>query len=1516
MTSTQLDPGERNQNFFVIGIGASAGGVHALESFFDHLPDQPNAAFVVVLHLSPNHRSMMVEILQRQTTLQVQEVQDGINLKPGHVYVIPPRKNVAVQERRLYLREKPEFDYPINHFFQSMAQDCGERAMAILLSGTGNDGNEGLQAVSRTGGVALVQSPETAQFTSMPTSAIPSGLVDEILSPQDLAQTVFEVIRFSENFPEANNEEANLIDPDHLQRILDILAEREDIDFSHYKVSTLSRRIHHRCALTRCQSLETYTRLLEDSDEEQKLLRQDLLIGATCFFRDPAAWTFLEEQVIPQVLSDLEPNQQLRVWVSACATGEEAYSMAILIDEAIQRLEKPIHAKIFATDLDTHALEVTAQGIYHEGIANDVSAERLERYFIHEDNRYQVKRSLREMLIIAPHDLTKNAGFSKMNLVSCRNVLIYMQPQLQQQVLRLLHFALASQGYLFLGGSETLGGLENEFETLSSKWKIFRKRRDAQMSLVPITRQAIGAPVRSSSRSKSRQQQLDRLLGEVFKYCLGERQMTCLLVNHENQLLRVFYNSAHLLDFPLGETILDVTEVIHPSLRLPLSTALHRTKRDRQPVLYTGIRIDQDEEERSINLKVGLDQSTPRAEDCLIVVMEVATQEIPQIALPGFNLDAEASQQIRELEYELQQTRENLQATIEELETTNEEQQATNEELLASNEELQSTNEELQSVNEELYTVNAEYQNKIQELTQLNNDIDNLLRSTNIGVIFLDADLNIRKFTPAATRAINIRPADVGRPIADLTNNINDTDLVDKLRLAHETQQFYEQEVTLSATQEHLLMRINPYLRDSEQSDGVVLTFVDISELAHTQEQLRYTNEVLEDLYSTSPVGLSLSDQNLRFLRLNQMMADINGFSIEEHLGKTPRELLPDLADQLEPVLLRVIQSGQPVYDIEIRGTTPSDPDRERCWSASYYPVDLPLGERGVGSVVTEITLRLQIEEALRSSEAKLIQAQRLARVGSWELKLTSETDPMLAETEWSAELFEILGIDPQQGSLSFADILPYYVPEDRAMMSQAFSHLSQAGEAYSLDARFRCPSGEIRHINTIARAICNDQGRIEILYGAILDVTDRKRIEQELIRQNRALEEAIAVAQAADSANQAKSEFLANMSHEIRTPMNSIMGAAQLLQRSDLNPQQSRLVEMLQANNDRLLALINDVLDLSKLEAQELRLESRPFDLSHLIHDLENQFLPQIQQKGLSLSIQIPADLPTHLYGDDFRLHQVLSNLLSNAIKFTSSGSITIRLSRVDPQESSKYSKGMATIRFEIRDTGIGIKPQDQNKLFQAFSQGDASVTRQYGGTGLGLTICRRIVQLMGGEIGVENNPEGGSVFWFTAPFDQITKSTLARQTQTATDTYSPEDYVLSESLRVLVVEDREDNRQLLLIMLGDLGCEADYVVDGQQALDRLEDHYYDVILMDCQMPHLDGYEATRILRQREGEDRHTVVIGVTAHAMAGDRERCLAAGMDDFLTKPVMIDALGEMLSRWQSQISSQRRADPDDG
>lgn len=839
-------------DFFVVGIGASAGGLRALEEFFDHMPNDSGAVFVVIQHLSPDFKSLMKELLERHTRMAIYRVTEGMVLEPNSIYLIPPGKNLVLDNKSLHLLEQEErnrhgLNFPIDIFLESLAKNCAEHAIGVILSGTGSDGTNGLRAINEAGGLALVQEPTTAEFDGMPRTAIATGVVDQVLSAENLAPAIYQFVQSPIEAQRLNRDQAAAFDSFKLQRIASILAKYEQIDFSHYKTTTLSRRIHRRCLISGCNNLEDYIRLLEISSEERTILRHDLLISVTKFFRDSKAWKFLETDAIPQLIESAKPGEELRFWVTACATGEEAYSLAILLDEAVEKLGKQVRVKIFATDIDKKALEKATQGIYPSTIANDLSPERLQRYFVRKEQSLQVIRKLREKLLFAPHDLTKDAGFTRMNLISCRNVLIYMQPELQQRVLRNLHFSLSSQGLIFLGEAETLGDIETEFSTRYKKGKIYQKRRDVRLPIpIKVAERISHKLLLPSPPSDIKESSLEPLLDKAFSSFLADNQATCLLVDRDYRLFHLFNHDIKVLQFATGRTTSHITKLVVPSLQLPLTTALHRAKRENRSVAYTGIKLGENGNNRNVHLKVTYHETNKLAGDFFMILIQ--EDESSQTSHgERFEADTEASQRILELEYELQQTRENLQAVIEELETTNEEQQATNEELTASNEELQSTNEELHSVNEELYTVNAEYQSKIEELTELNNDIDNLLRSTDIGVVFLDNALKVRKFTPAATVAINLVEADIGRPLEHITHNLDCGDLLQLLEDVINTKHFLEKEVKLIKKNFHLLMRVNPYLQEDGRLDGVVITFVDIDELKSVQEQISQVNAALKN---------------------------------------------------------------------------------------------------------------------------------------------------------------------------------------------------------------------------------------------------------------------------------------------------------------------------------------------------------------------------------------------------------------------------------------------------------------------------------------------------------------------------------------------------------------------------------------------------------------------------------------------------------------------------------------------
>ncbi len=905
----------------ILGIGASAGGLEAIETFFKFMPPDSGIGIVVIQHLSPDHKSLMAELLSKRTRMQVHRAEDGVQVERNCVYLIPPNRNLRLFHGRLLLSEQNRdsrgINLPIDIFFRSLAEDQGANAIAIVLSGTGSDGSNGIRAIKEELGMVMVQTEESAAFDGMPRSALATGLVDFTLPPEEMPEQLLSYLKH----PFANKDKANgpiLNDDDGLSRIFALLREHTKIDFTFYKPSTIVRRIERRMAVNQINELTDYVHFLESYSVELNSLHKDLLIGVTNFFRDTEAFHNLEQDHLPTLLREANGGS-LRLWVAGCSTGEEAYSIAILCSEIMDQAGLNCDVKIFATDVDRDAILNASNGVFAESAIANIEPQLLSKHFYHKEEGFQISRQIREMVVFAQHNLIKDPPFTNIDLISCRNLLIYLQPVLQRRVLELFNFSLNAQGILMLGSSETTGEMSDYFEPLDQKWRIYRsrgRRRNTELSEPAATfdpsrwRIAMQPMGRGTIRQSHEE---ERLLERLLDGISGDYLPFCMVVNETMELMQVVGDASPYLRFPTGKVINDVTKLIHTDLSIPLSTGLQRVFKNREELNYTNIHLRQGVGNQVINMRLK-PLPTKKTQVALIAVfiqLERKETTAERLHPETYDIGREAKQRITDLENELQFSRENLQATVEELETSNEELQATNEELLASNEELQSTNEELQSVNEELYTVNAEYQGKITELTEVNNDLDNLLINSGVAALFIDENLDLRRFTPETGRLLQLVEQDLGRPLSRLKSDHLDQDLFTLAKRVQDSSEPLTKELRTDDAEQYLL-RIYPYMIAPETYSGIVMTFVNISGLRQAESALNERSLRMETLLDVIPDGYALIDETGRIQEANPALTTLVGYSRDELLRQNIDKLMPETpSGQHDAYIRHYLKTGE-----------------------------------------------------------------------------------------------------------------------------------------------------------------------------------------------------------------------------------------------------------------------------------------------------------------------------------------------------------------------------------------------------------------------------------------------------------------------------------------------------------------------------------------------------------------------------------------------------------------------------
>ncbi len=955
---------------FIVGIGASAGGLESLERLFRCIPPNTGMAYVVIQHLSPDFKSMMNELLARDTKMPIHRVVDGMPIEPNAIYLLPPKKDMIIAGGQLHLTDKDPskgLALPIDHFLESLARECGQNAVAIILSGSGSDGSRGIRDVARAGGLVISESAETAKFDSMPLSAQATGVVEAVLSPEEIGTLLAVHANDHRTIRQGIAQLTKAEAPRGIEAIYGIFRSVYDIDFSAYRDTTVLRRIHRRLAMTKTSTLDEYAELLVSDTDELNALYKDLLIGVTQFFRDSRAFEFLGRSVLPEIVKRHRDGSPIRVWIAGCATGEEAYSLAILFHELVEQSKLQIPIKIFATDVHKASLEIAGRGIYPQDALKDLAPERLARYFSYRDGSYHVSQQIRKSMVFAPHNVLRDAPFTDLDFVSCRNLLIYFQPAAQLRALTTFHYGLNTGGIMFLGSSESTGEISHELESIHETWRIYRKRRDVRLvnelraPIFPAERNRLQ---RSENRSIPTTRQASEL-HTVHDRLLDQFLPPSLLIDEHRALLDSFNGAEKLLRLRARKPSLDILDLVDPNLRTTLAGALQRAAKDETTVRFSNITLRTDTSntsEQPFNLTVLPIRDAKTHRSHYLISFETVGPSRPTTdnSIEEASSDIESSrEQIRQLEDDLRYSRENLQATIEELETSNEELQATNEELIASNEELQSTNEELHSVNEELYTVNAEHQRKIAELAELNQDMNHLLEHTDVATIFLDTELRIRRFTDRSKGIFDLMEQDVGRTIASFAPKIAVDGLVSKLQNVLESGSQYEQE-TRTADGACYLLRAIPF-RPSTIVEGVVLMLVDVSSLESLRGRIRWMSAIVEST-DDAIIGLDLEGVITSW---NRGAEKIYGYSPEEALGRNVSMLIPpNRKDEVDRYLTRVLNGDQPV---SLDTTRLNRDGRTIHVSLTISPVfDAAHRVIGISKIARDISSRIDMIEQLR----------------------------------------------------------------------------------------------------------------------------------------------------------------------------------------------------------------------------------------------------------------------------------------------------------------------------------------------------------------------------------------------------------------------------------------------------------------------------------------------------------------------------------------------------------------------
>lgn len=1519
-SSINKSPGVLDIDFPIVGVGASAGGLEAFIQILTKLPADTGMAFVFVQHLDPTHFSLAPEILTRSTAMQVHEVADGMRLIANNIYLIPPNVDMELHEGilHLYPRTKSRGQHlSIDLFFKSLALDRKSQAIGVILSGTAADGTQGLKDIKAEGGLTIAQDPKSAKFDGMPRSAIELGIVDIIQTPEEIANELVRIAKHPFISQDYKNETDDSIDSykkafdkdlnnnqKHaaLNRIFSILKKQKQVDFTDYKLSTIRRRIQRRILVKKSKDLEDYAQYLQDNPDEAHALFSDILINVTDFFRDSQSFMAIKDQIFPALLKNRVEGAPIRVWVVGCSSGEEVYSLAILLVEYLNDTGANFPIQIFATDISEASLKKARAGIYSEDISNQVSKERLQRFFEKTSSGYKINKMIRDLCLFSRHDVANDAPFSKLDLISCRNVMIYFGSNLQKNIFPTFHYALNPGCFLWMGNAESPGENSKLFISKDKTHKIYTKSNNpTPMTLRPLNNPFPMDVSLNASRSADQFKFETDILREADRIALAKYAPPFVMVNANLEILQFRGRTTPYLEPAPGAPSNNLLKMTRPDLLSGMSRVIQKVKKQNIPVREEGLYFEINGIRKTISIEaIPINPLTPLRQKHYLIFFEetesstsiessAITKQKPAVSNNEFHENEHSDQEfqaqrILQLEQDLsaskqfhQSLSEEFNLAQEELISANEELQSTNEELQSSNEELETAKEELQSTNEELVTVNDELNNRNKELVTISSDLNNLLNSVEIPILIVGIDHRIRRFTVRCEKAFNLIPGDIGRPIGDIKTSI-DLDIDPLIAEVIQTLNSVEKEIK-DRQGRWMRLQIRPYRTVDNRIDGVVIALVDFDTIKLQLDESKKARDYLSSI--SEAVNLPLAVLNDQFCLESGNRAFWNQFKHSQFsIGKglfNHLNISEESKAEIKALLNDTLQNISTLNKIEVRCEFPGIGKSVLSISSSLIQWKA-LGSKAILLSLEDITERTLNEEHLQLS----------ARVLSSNLNGIMITDANANIIEINPAFTEITGYEKHEVIGKNPKLLASGL-YSKEFYAQMWDKLNNSG-LWTGEITNRKKSGAF-YPETLSIIAVKDKisGQVKNYIGTFSDISVLKNYQDSLIESRKL----------AEAASLAKSHFLATMSHEIRTPLNGILGMAQLLVSPDL--QKTELQEYVQTilkSGNVLLTLLNDVLDLSKIESGKIDFEHISFNPEQIIFETKTLFAEIANNKSLQLEEKWIGPADQFYIGDPYRLRQIISNLVNNSIKFTQAGKITIEACEIERHEKS------AVLEFSLLDTGVGISSDGLTHIFEPFSQEDNSITRKFGGTGLGLSIVAKLVEAMGGHINVTSIPNKGSRFWFRIPVGISSQKEVTTSEKNLESLPIALNSITSGIHKALVIDDDETNRLVIVKMLSRLGIQSTTSENGHVALEYIQKgEKFDFILMDLQMPVMDGYTTTKKIRDWEVENNQPkqIIIAFTADAFLETKNKCLDLDMDDVLTKPVTFDAIQKMMEKY---------------